>query len=503
MSPTADAREQDAVHNAGRLFVMRGLHAAGAVLFAAVVPRLMGPEGYGQVALLVSLSMWFTIAADLGFTEVLVREAPRCEREREPRALMLLFGRLLAVRTAAGLVTAALYLLATSTWLSDLDGCAVGLLAAAVFVRAPADLCFSLHLGQNRAARWGLEDVLRLWGNLALMLPGFLLGGLRGAALGVLLLEVAIATVGLVSVRAHLAWTTPRWELAGLGPYLRFGLLFYGVHLTTAAFESSGEVLLRAFHGDYAHIAFFRVAYSAYALAASVIIWTTFAFAPLLSALHLEHDREAIRRWLERISQWLGIGCTMTLLAAVLVADDLVPLVFGQAFRPVAQGVTVLTAGLFAVALSSIANLAALGYGRGGVVLGASVVQVAVFWLLGPLLVSNYGWLGAALGVLCALVAQAVFSTVANQARAGYSLGAWLRVVLLGVLFLPLGLVRASALVDASLLGFALVGYVVVLWLLRLVTSEDLSSLVAALGRSVGRSGVAAMATVAQQEGRA
>ena len=480
-----NAREQAAVRNAGRLLLMRGLHAAGGAVFAAVVPRLMGPKGYGQLALLLSLSMWFTIAANLGLTDVLVREAPRYERDLDPRGLTTLFGRLLALRSLAGLTTAGLYLLATTLWLRDLDRTTLALLALTVLVRAPADLCFALQLAKNRAAHWGVADILRLWGNMALMLPGYLLAGIRGAALGVLVLDIVIALVGFFGVREHLAWTRGGPALSALKPHLRFGLLFYGVHLSAAAFDSSGDVLLRAVHGDYASIGFLRVAYSAYLMGSSAITWTTFAFAPLLTALYLERDTRAIRLRLESLSKWLGIACALVLLAAVLVGEDLVPLVFGKAFNPVARALVVLSAGLFAVALTSVANVAALGYGRGGVVLAASAVQLAAFWLLGPLLVMKLGWLGAALGILCALTAQAAFSTFVSKKMAGYSLRPWLGVVALGATFLPLAALRASALVDAALLGVGVVGYLALLRVSGLISAAEFAAFKGALRRTV------------------
>ena len=54
------AREQTAIRNVGLLLVLRGFMVAGGVVTAAVVPRLMGPTGYGQVALVVALSFLFT-----------------------------------------------------------------------------------------------------------------------------------------------------------------------------------------------------------------------------------------------------------------------------------------------------------------------------------------------------------------------------------------------------------------------------------------------------------
>ena len=132
------AREQTAVRNVGLLLMLRGLLAVGGVVVAAVVPRLMGPTGYGQVALLVTLSFWFTLAASLGFTQVMGRHVPGFGQSSDEDGLRSFFGGLLAIRIVAGLLVAALYLVVTITWLRDLDAVAMAVLAGAVLVRAPA-----------------------------------------------------------------------------------------------------------------------------------------------------------------------------------------------------------------------------------------------------------------------------------------------------------------------------------------------------------------------------
>jgi len=479
------AREQATIRNVGWLVVIRGLQIAGGVLYAAIVPRLMGPIGYGKVALLVGLSFVFSMLADLGFTEIMGREVPRYTQAGDERGLTAFFGRLLAIRSSVGLATAALYLLSTTIWLRDLDWIAMVLISVAIVLRAPASLCFSLQLGLNRAARWGLAEIVRQWGYLLLMLPGYLIFGLRGAAWGVLFLEIAVAIVGFVGVRSHFAFSALRLKFSGMESYFRFGLVFYGGGLLSAVFESSGDILLRSIRGDYAPIGFFRLAYSAYLMAAAGIPAMALAFAPLLAILSLENNKPAMLMWIERLLKWLALGCMMVLLGIVLLGRDLVPLVLGQAFRPVAPSLVVLIVGLIAASLTSVANLAALTYNRPSSVLFASFAQLVAFWLLGPLLVGRFGGIGAAVAVLVAVIARAAFSTIAMQKVVGYSLSSWFQVIGLGVIFLPLGLVRASLLVNGGLLCVSILGYAGLLFLFRIVTIEELSMMKSAVRRQV------------------
>ncbi len=477
------AREQSAVRNVGVLLALRGFQVAGGLVFAAVVPRLMGPKGYGQVSLLVALSMWFTMAASLGFTEVLGRQVPRLMQSGGMEALRDFVSRLLAIRSAIGLCSAGAYLAVTIFWLRDLDKTAMVLLSLAACVRAPSALFFSLHLGLNRADRWGIADIVRQWGYMVLMLPGFLLGGLRGAALGVLILELAVFALGFFGTRACFAWSGFRLSFAGMAPVLRFGLVFYACDLVSAALERSADVLLRAMAGDYAQIGFFRVAYSAYSTIAVGIPRIALAFMPLLTMLCLEGNRTAMREWLERLLKWLAVGGMVVVLGATLVGNDLVPLVLGRAYAPVAANLTALSVALLGLSLTSVANLAALTFDRPAMALITALARLAAFWLFGVLLVGRFGSLGASVSALGALLVQAGVFTVAMRRVAGYSLGQWLLVVALGAVFLPLRLIHGSAYLHAALLCVAIAGYAGLLFWFRLVTVEELRAAKRALGR--------------------
>jgi len=471
------AREQTALRNVGLLLMMRGLLVVGGVVVAAVVPRLMGPTGYGQVALLVALSFWFSLASTLGFTQIMGRYVPHYIEAGDHEGLRVFFARLLAIRLVSGLLTGGLYLVVTAAWLRDLDLWAKAILAVAVCVRAPAGLFFSLYLGLNRAARWGVADILRQWGTLVFMLPGYLWGGLRGAALGVLLAEAVVLLVGLSGARAYISGAALRLDLAGMAPTLRFGLLFYLSDLILSAFERSGEALVRIGSGNYAEVGFYGVAHSTFLTGAVGIPQIALAFAPLLTVLRLEGDQAAVSLLSQRLLKWLALGGVTVVLAAVCLADALVPLVFGPAYRPVASNLIPMSMCFVALSLTSVANLLALTHDRPGVALIAAVVRLVAFWFFGLLLVGRWGSWGACLAVLGAVTAQAAFFTWRMRQVVGYSLRRWVWVVGLGALFLPLGFLRSSLAVDVTLFATALLGYGGLVFLLRLVSPDELRAM--------------------------
>jgi len=462
------------VRNAGLLLLQQGLSAGGGFLFAILVPRLMGPATYGRFTLVVSLSLWFVLFSALGFTPVIGRYVPHLVLQGERERLRAFFGNLLAVRLGSGMMAASLYLLFTVLWLQDIDPAVLVIVAGAVFVRAVANLLFALFLGLNQAARWGMSEIVYRWLSLALLIPGFLVGGLRGACLGLLLAAVVVLVVGAGWTRTYLSWSNLRLDLHPLVPCLRFGLIFFASDLLLTTFQRSGEALVRTVAGDYAQVGYFGLAHDMYLSAIAAIGQLALAFAPLLMTLLVQGRTASLRRWTELLLKWLAVGGMLVVFGALLLGEDLVPLVLGAAYRPVTANLVPLTLTLLVVALSSVARLLALVYDRPGVALRAAAIRLAVFWACGLPLIAWQGSLGGCLAVLAASAIYAVYFTWQMRRTARYSLRPWATVIVAGGLFLPLALLRSSWAVNATLYGVFVVGYGGLLLLLRAVTPGEI-----------------------------
>ncbi len=479
------AEGQDTLRNAGLLVVQRGGIVAGGFLFAVLVPRLMGPDDYGRFALVTSLAAWFVLLSALGFLQAIGRYAPAFALQGDSEGLRWFLGRLLAVRLVSGTLAAGLYLLLTILWLRDLDPLLLAILAGTVLVQAVGNLFYAFCLGLNQAARWGARDIVSQWVSLALLIPGFLLGGLRGAGLALLLGELLVLSIGLWWTRSYLSWSNVRLEWRRLAPYLRFGLVFFGSNLLTATFHRSGEALVRVVSGDYAQVGYFGVAYNIYLTAAVAVPQLTLAFAPLLTTLRTQGQTEAICRWSERLLAGLTAGGMLVVFSALLVGDDLVPLVFGPAYRPVAANLVPLTLALLPLALSHVANLLVLVYDRPGLALQATGVLVATFWLAGPPLAATWGSLGGCLAALAASALCAGVFTWRVRRVTRYSLRPWALAILLGAPFLPLVVLRSSMPINLALYGAFAGGYGGLLLLLRVVTVSELAAAWRAVGLRV------------------
>ncbi len=475
------------------LLALRGLDLLRAVLFAAVVPRLLGPEEFGRFNVLTSVALAFALLSGLGSTQLMGRFVPALRHAGDEEGIARLFAGLLVLRSATGLVSAILLALALGHWLSELPAPAIVLTAVAVALRAPANTPFALWLGLDQADRWGVGDALRRWSSLVLLLPLAWSHGLVGALVALTLAELLVLGLGLAWARPWLrGFALP--SRAEWRPYARYNALFLASNALFVVVLHGTSLLIRAVSGGYEQVAWFAAAHAAY-LALHAALWQLcMAFAPLLSGLRAAGRHEAVREAAERLLRGLGVAGVGVTLAATLGGGALVRFVVGPAFAPAAPLLPPLALALLAAAAGQVGRVLALTFERPRTALGAALVQAAVLTLAGPPLVHALGALGGALVTLAATSLAAMFWAVRlRDVAPGYWRGLG-RVIGLGLPFFA-----AAAFADSTgamprlpVLVVLLAGYGAGLLATRTLTPGDVRALRDALRDPSARAAVAA-----------
>jgi O-antigen/teichoic acid export membrane protein len=353
-------------------------------------------------------------------------------------------------------------------------------MSAALLLRAAANPFFALFLGLNQAARWGMGEILRHWLILALVIIGFCLASLQGAFLGLWLAELIVLSIGAWWGKSYFSWTDLRLDMHYLTPYLRFGLIFLIFNLLSAAFQYSGEVLVRLFYPDYVQVAYFGLANNVYLTIAAVIPQFTIAFAPFMITLQGQGKTDIFRRWIERLINGLTVGGMFLVFGVLLLGNNLVPLVLGPAYRPVTANLFLLSLTLWFQILSSAAILLAVVYNYPKTAVTSAVIRLAALWIFGPFLIAKWGSLGGCFAVLLASAICASYLTWRMKEVITYSLRKWALIIVLGFIFLPLLRLQGSWSINVLLYACFVVGYCTVLILLRIITISE----VAAVGRA-------------------
>jgi len=468
------------IRNAGFLLAQRGLYIAGSLLFAVIVPRLMGPNHYGRYALIMSLYLWFVMASDLGYSEIMGRYVPHLRLQGEEEKLRKFFSNLLAVSLVSGILSAGLFLLFTALWLTDFDLSLLVTMTATLLVRAGARLFFVFFLGLNRASRWGMGEILRHWFLFVFVIIGYSLNALGGALQGILLSELIVLSIGAYWGRSYLSWKELRLDIPYLIPYLQFGFMFFMFNLLASASQHSGAVLVRFFYPDYTQVGYFGLANSVYFTISMVIPQFTIAFAPLMITLQAQGKTKILKQWIEQLINGLTAGGMFVVFGVLLLGNNLVPLVLGAAYQPVTINLLPLSITMWAQVLSSVAILLTLVYNRPKIALMSAVTRLVALWIFGPFLIAKWGSLGGCFAVLLASAICASYLTWRMKRVITYSLRKWASVITSGFIFLPLLWLKASWSFNVLLYAVFVVGYCSLLILLRIITFSE----VVAVGRA-------------------
>ena len=462
-----------AIRNAGFLLAQRGFHILGSLLFAVLVPRLMGPNDYGRYALITSLSFWFMMLSDLGFPQIMGRYTPLFILQGEKEKLQKFFTNILTVSLVSGALVGCLYLVFTSLCLPDLDLFLFITMAATIVVRAAAHPFFTLFLGLNQAARWGMSEIFRHGFIIVSVIIGFYLRGLQGACLGLFLTEIVVLSIGIWWGKSYFSLKDLRLDLHYLIPYLRFGFMFFAFNLLASAFQRSGEVLVRFFYPDYVQVAYFGLAFDVSQRVSAFIPQLTLAFAPLMIILLAQGKTNVLKQWIEQLINWLTVGGVFVFFGVLLLGNDLVPLVLGAAYQPVSTNLWPLSMVFWVQALSNAAILLTLVYNRPKIAIVAAGIRLVALLVFGPLLIVKWGSLGGCLAVLGASVIYTGYFTWKMQGVMGYSLKKWASAIALGLPFLSLLWFQSSWSVNVALYGIFVIGYCTLLLLLRFITLSE------------------------------
>jgi O-antigen/teichoic acid export membrane protein len=484
-----DGRE--ATRHAALMLAQRGLQGLGGLIFAMVVPRMLGPQAFGNYALITSLAGWFVMLGSLGLINVIARYMPGLVLQDDSSALRRLAGNLLTLRLLSGALVAGLYLALTAVAFVELDRVLLWLIAGSVWLQGVSTLLFALFLGLNRADLWGGGDTLRRWLTVLLVPLGIWLSGLRGAGAGLIVAEVIVIALGAWWIPFRFSWADLRPDAPWLAPFLRFGLVFFGSQLLFTAFQAGGEVLVRAVSGNYVEVAYFALAHSVYLTAAASMPPLVWSFAPLLSGLREGGDARTLGAWIERLLTLLAVASVVAVLGCLFLADVVTPLVFGTAYAPVAANLVPLSLGLVMLGLGTVTSLVALVHGRPGEALVASIVRLVAFWALGVVLVTWWGSLGACVAMAGASTVHAAYSVSRMRVELGLAVRRWFSAVAIGALPVPLIWLRSTAMVNGALCVAAIATYGLSLFLCGVVRIGDVRALGEALRGRVRLEGIA------------
>ena len=424
------------VRHAGAVVVQRMLVVAVGFLFAAVVPRAMGPQAYGQFSLIESMSLWFSMFSGLGAVSMMTRFVPEFMTKGDHAGLRRLASGLLALRIASGVLGSAAYLGLAAIWLRDVNRIAIGLVAIGVALTSGVQSAVhALSRPQSgRSLGNGRRPAPRL--DAAVGVRGLSDGRARGAAAGAaggvrsavdwLMVEPRVSRVGFPAHRSQVPRTVSALQHR----------LFRGQRADPLVSAGSDRQPSSSYPADYAETAYYTLAFQAY-LAVTSAAWRLLsAFGPLLSSLHTRGNFDQLKTWVERLLKLFSVATVLGCAVTVTFTGPIVRLILGPGYEPVTRLLPVLALATHWYGLGGVARLLAVTYGEPRASISSAAIQLVTFLAASSLLVPAMGSFGACLGIVVASGLFAVFGTWQMRRHVPYSLRTWMLVSLLGVAWL-------------------------------------------------------------------
>jgi len=437
----------------------------------------MGTETYGKYALMISIVIWFIMLSGFGFTHMIARYVPDFILEKDHLKLKRFCQTLLTRRFIAGILVALLFTFGAKLWLTDYNDQIVTLVAIIMVIRTLDHLLFDFFLGLNQPARWVSGGMFRQWLYLGFVILGFLLGDLMGSFLGIFTAEILLLIIGIRWTRSLITWSPLNNQSMDIRSHLCFGRSYYVSTLLLATFQRCGEVMIQMRTHNYAEVGFFNLSFSLYILISLMISQITFAFIPIFIKFRSSNQSETLKIWIERIIKALTISSMLLVFGLLTLGSDLIPLLLGNSYKPVAANLVPLAATFLPVALNRIGYILTIIYERPKEILYASSIRIVIFWIVGFPLIGHFGSFGACLAILVASVAFGLYLTIRMRATLHYSLKPWFSTIGIGVFFLPLLLFKSTLGVNGLLYVVTITGYLTILFHYRIFTIEELSSI--------------------------
>lgn len=453
------------LRQARSVLLQRGVLLVTGFAFVALIPRLMGPEIYGQFTLIQTMSLWFTAVSGMGAISMMTKFVPEFLERGDHAGLRRLISGMLALRAGNGLLGAAVYLLIAWWWLGDLPWIAMLPVALSIAARTIGNLPYTLFLGLNHGARFEMGELLRRLSGLAMVWLGFRYAGLPGACAGLLLAELLVLGLGQWLARDYVTWSQVRIDYAFLKPYLQFSAAFFLGNVLIMFFHQGGSALVKFFSGQYAETGYYHLAFHLFQTATQAIWRVLLTFGPLLSRYHTQGRLDEIRAWTERLLAILGIASVLGCAAAYTHGALVVNLFIGARYEPVAPLLPLVALAVLPFIPGGLSRVLAVTFGQPRVSVASAAAQLAVFTAGCAVLAPVWNSRGACYAVIAASTVFGAYGTWQIRQSLPYSLAEWTKILSAGALCSPLILLwnahehlRLAAFATAFLALLAMAG---------------------------------------------
>jgi O-antigen/teichoic acid export membrane protein len=388
----------------------KAIQLAGMLAFTVLAPRAMGPELFGEFAVVLSVTTLWMTSSNLGARYVFGRYVPEYAARGSADGLRGVFMQMVELRLLTVLVAApflwAFYRRAlpeaTTATIAAATAAFAGMTIGAVF--------FSVFYGFNRLATSMGREAFARWALLALLLVAGGTASLERATLALLAVQVGSFAIGAWLCRDLFTLDRSAHDPRSILEHLRFGLVLFAANLLLRMPWRLGESALALGGVPAAEIGFFNIALSAPFAFTRILGETATLQIPSLSWKQAAGDGAGRDRSLGLALKYLTVAAALFVLVVFGVGPWVVPVFWGERFAGVVPLLLVSAPAALAVPTIRTALSAAVVDRRLARNLQLGGVAVAVYAPVALVALPRWGGRGAAAALVVAVGAAAALA---------------------------------------------------------------------------------------------
>lgn len=479
MNESATTREATiTTRNISGVLLLRLVQFPFLALYVMLVPRIMGPEIYGELAFLISI---ITIAASLvniGIGDIFGRFIPEHEAKNEWQGINSLFTNMLALKTIiSATVSIVLYLMLNLAYGDRFSPVYFMLVVITVMIIDWESAFYSLLFGLNKLVKFSLREPIRRMLSLALVLILFHYYGLLGAIGSTFLVETSMLVLGFFLTRNYFHFKDFRVNLSILIPYLKFGFILYVSGFLLIFWQRFGNILIDILIGKPEEIAFFDIANNIFLVFMSITIIAINSLVPMFTKFLITAKEYKMVIWSDRIIKYMIILNVIFFSSLVFVGSDIIPLLIGSDYAEVFPNVVVLLFGLFPMSLAQMGFVYSVVYKKPQRYFLALCLAIVTFLIFSLILIPKYLSLGCSIASCASCFSFAVVLIYIFRDKLLACLKDGLIAAALGCFIVPLSFFRGELITNFVLLFIFILAYFLALFATRRLSVNEIKEI--------------------------
>ena len=429
----------------------------------------MGPETYGEYALLISI---ITIAASLitfGVSgEIFGRFVPEFEVRGDLASIRRLSSNIIAFKSTINLIVSLiLFLLLYFTYRDRFPVTYFIIIIAIVLAIDWGSVPYALLFGLNELVKFASRDLIRRAFGLILVLVLFHYYGLLGAITSTLIIEGSFTAITFSWTRKYFHIEDFRIDFSFLKPYLRFGFMFYISWVLLTVWQRLGNPLIEYLTKDSREVALFDIPNQIFLITAAFTFFIINSLVPIFTKLLLSGKEGKLINWAGLIIKYIGIICTIIFWVYVIVGADLIPLIIGSDYAEIFPNGVVLLLGIFPMIFVQLGVIFSVVYKKPKRYVLALFFAFSSFVISSIILIPKYASMGCSIAVLISCVVLAVVMLIYFREKLFPCLFSGFKTITLGFIFIPFLFFTGNLITNLFLSVCSVLAYILILFINR------------------------------------